>query len=324
MSVWPVELLTGPVLTFYLKANFTGSTENQMEIAVGDNVEITIDTNVMFFFTVNFGDGSEELVHKPNETTASNTYTLEGEYYITVRHDWSDMQDILRVVVIGSKNALGLECPELVAPGETFACTFTQLRTSSSSLSVTVDDTQEPIDYTLPELESKTYGHSWSSSDPPSTSTVLDTCTSVYLLDTSPIGEDEYLTVMDGWVAKASKVYCNTLQESCVEDGVPACPVEGEWTCPSPEYLCGDTCHTSSPAPCSIGTRSHSDWEVSAGWREVNVHSQLPSKMSSSGDDDDQIKSSQVFSPHLQQHPCIEESMQSSESGSYLIERRFA
>ncbi|MPC71651.1 hypothetical protein E2C01_065936 [Portunus trituberculatus] len=61
--------------------------------------------------------------------------------------------------------------------------------------------------------------------------------------------------------------------------------------------------------PSSRNTFTHSDWKASAGWREVNVNKQLPSKMSSSGDDDDcdQIKSSQIFSPHLQHHPaCIE------------------
>lgn len=157
----------------------------QMEIAVGNSVDITVVTNILFSYTVNFGDGSEELVRKPNETTSSNTYTLEGEYYITgegdrcvlllhhikitfditdkwkvwfhsfnfhlsVHDEWSGVKDMLRVVVTSSKNAIGFECPELVATGETFACTFTLLRTSSSSFSVTLDETQEHKDYTLP------------------------------------------------------------------------------------------------------------------------------------------------------------------------------
>ena len=57
---------------------------------------------------------------------------------------------MLHVVVTGSVNALGLECPELVATGETLACTFTLLRTSSSTLSVTISEKQEQLDYTLP------------------------------------------------------------------------------------------------------------------------------------------------------------------------------
>ena len=55
----------------------------------------------------------------------------------------------------------------------------------------------------------KVYGHTWLSTESPQSSTLLDTCNSVYVLDTSVIGEDEYLAVVDGWAAKESKVYCN-------------------------------------------------------------------------------------------------------------------
>ncbi|MPC85122.1 Phosphatidylinositol 4-kinase alpha [Portunus trituberculatus] len=52
---------------------------------------------------------------------------------------------------------------------------------------------------------------------------------------------------------------------------------------------------------------THSDWEVSAGWREVNVNKQLPNKMSYSGDVDDcdQIKSSQGLGKLASKFPNI-------------------
>ena len=70
--------------------------------------------------------------------------------FISVREEWSGVQDMLRVVVRGPENALGLECPDLVATGEPFACTFTLHRTSGLSLTVANQETQEEQSYTLP------------------------------------------------------------------------------------------------------------------------------------------------------------------------------
>lgn len=53
------------------------------------------------------------------------------------------------------------------------------------------------------------YGHSWPSDASPQSSQVLDACDTVYVLDTAAITEDEYLAVVDGWVARDSTVYAN-------------------------------------------------------------------------------------------------------------------
>lgn len=55
----------------------------QLEITVGTSVDITMETNALLSLIVDFGDGSGDLVQEANKTTASNKYTLEGEYYIT-------------------------------------------------------------------------------------------------------------------------------------------------------------------------------------------------------------------------------------------------
>ena len=54
-----------------------------METTVGATVDISMVTNVLLPFIVDFGDGSEHLTQNTSATTASNTYTLEGDYYIT-------------------------------------------------------------------------------------------------------------------------------------------------------------------------------------------------------------------------------------------------
>ncbi|MPC26532.1 hypothetical protein E2C01_019675 [Portunus trituberculatus] len=60
----------------------------------------------------------------------------------------------------------------------------------------------------------------------------------------------------------------------------------------------------------SRNTFTHNDWKVSSGWWKVSVNKRLPNKMSSSGDDDDcdQITSSQIFNPHLQQQHSAQRS----------------
>ncbi|XP_050714965.1 uncharacterized protein LOC126997792 [Eriocheir sinensis] len=258
LSVWNVKDLTGPIFVPYFRLMFTGSANNQMDVTVGTPVDITIKTTESaMLFTLNFGDGSGfRNLNSETSNTTSHTFTMEGEYYITAKEPSTGVLDMVKVVVRGPKNALGLDCPDLAAIGEPFVCTFTLLRGSGSTLMLLAQETGLEHNYSLPDLETKVYGHSWSSEVSPVSSQEVNSCVSNYVLDTAVIMEDECLTMVDGWMASESTVYANTMREKCVNGGVPACPMEGEWTCTPPMYLCGASCRESSLSTCSGGTNT--------------------------------------------------------------------
>lgn len=53
------------------------------------------------------------------------------------------------------------------------------------------------------------YGHSWSSEVSPTFAIEVNDCARVFVFDADVIMEDEYLTVVDGWMASDSRVYAN-------------------------------------------------------------------------------------------------------------------
>ncbi|MPC98305.1 hypothetical protein E2C01_093669 [Portunus trituberculatus] len=76
--------------------------------------------------------------------------------------------------------------------------------------------------------------------------------------------------------------------------------------------------------PLVVGTRSHSDWEVLADWREVNVNKQLPTRCLPPVTMMIVIKLYHRMYSILTSNNTLQRGKQFLESGSNLIERRFA
>ncbi|XP_069989258.1 uncharacterized protein, partial [Penaeus vannamei] len=254
-SVWTVKSLTAPPVTPSIRLAFSDSTDLEKEVPVNSLVVVTITIDLPYL--ISFGDGGGEFERDSSNTSASNIYFLEGTYLITVTEPWSGGKAALTVVVVGLQNKLRLECPNLVLTGIPFTCSFDSLYGSFPIVQLWTDETNDFYNYTVPDLESRIYGHSWpsphypTSSNPPVTSIDGSDC-SVRVMDTQAVGEDEYLAALHS-KAHGGKIDIRSVYESCS----PACPSNGFRKCTTSQHLCSDACVAvdTCPVPLNVSLK---------------------------------------------------------------------
>ncbi|ROT61929.1 hypothetical protein C7M84_020244 [Penaeus vannamei] len=253
-SVWTVKSLTAPPVTPSIRLAFSDSTDLEKEVPVNSLVVVTITIDLPYL--ISFGDGGGEFERDSSNTSASNIYFLEGTYLITVTEPWSGGKAALTVVVVGLQNKLRLECPSLVLTGIPFTCSFDSLYGSFPIVQLWTDETNDFYNYTVPDLESRIYGHSWpsphypTSSNPPVTSIDGSDC-SVRVMDTQAVGEDEYLAALHS-KANGGKFDIRSVYESCS----PACPSNGFRKCTTSQHLCSDACVAVDTCPVNTSISS--------------------------------------------------------------------
>ncbi|XP_070581220.1 polycystin family receptor for egg jelly-like isoform X2 [Ptychodera flava] len=119
---------------------------NNFKVFTPSSASIFNTTGPDLLFSFNYGDDSGDTPLQSSQTFA-HSYTLPGEYIVTVAADnnyMSPAYDAIRVYAMAGVDRMSLECPLVVQPGDEVRCITTVIEGSDMTLSMDLGSAQVP------------------------------------------------------------------------------------------------------------------------------------------------------------------------------------